>query len=198
MDPKSRKCIFLGYADGVKGYLLWDPTSRKVIVNRDVIFAENELQREQENDSTSKDITTFHIDGKSVEDDSFEAEPEDERVIINRRAKAWLDAANDFLLDAEDVLDEINIQILQCEFEVESQIRVTRPSKLWTLFNASTSSIDEKIESRMQEFADNLECLGNKKDTLLELQHKSCLQHVCLLNHLYMVEIVAKILSLIG
>ncbi|KAI5413539.1 hypothetical protein KIW84_057928 [Lathyrus oleraceus] len=44
----------------------------------DVIFTENELQREQENDSTSKDITTFHIDGKSVEDYSFEAEPEHE------------------------------------------------------------------------------------------------------------------------
>lgn len=78
LDPKSRKCILLGYADGVKGYRLWDPTSRKVIVSRDVIFAENELQREQENDSTSKDITTFHIDGKSVEDDSFEAESEHE------------------------------------------------------------------------------------------------------------------------
>lgn len=78
LDPKSRKCIFLGYVDGVKGYLLWDPTSRKVIVSRDVIFAENELQREQENDTTSKDITTVHIDGKSIEDYSLKAKPEHE------------------------------------------------------------------------------------------------------------------------
>ncbi|GJV39601.1 gag-pol polyprotein, partial [Tanacetum coccineum] len=27
---KSRKCLFLGYADGVKGYRLWDPTANKM------------------------------------------------------------------------------------------------------------------------------------------------------------------------
>ena len=42
LDPKSKKCIFLGYADDVKGYGLWDPTACKVIINRDVIFIENE------------------------------------------------------------------------------------------------------------------------------------------------------------
>ena len=78
LDPKSRKCIFLGYADDVKGYRLWDPTARKLIVSRDVIFAENELQSEQKIDSTSKDVATVQIDGKSGEDNSFEAEPEHE------------------------------------------------------------------------------------------------------------------------
>ncbi|KAL4299380.1 hypothetical protein AHAS_Ahas17G0095100 [Arachis hypogaea] len=42
-DHKSRKCIFLGYADNVKGYRLWDSTVHKVIISRDVIFTENEL-----------------------------------------------------------------------------------------------------------------------------------------------------------
>ncbi|RDX94491.1 hypothetical protein CR513_23122, partial [Mucuna pruriens] len=46
LNPKSRKCIFLGYADNVKGYRLWDPTAHKVIVSRNVVFAENELQNE--------------------------------------------------------------------------------------------------------------------------------------------------------
>ncbi|GJV90693.1 retrovirus-related pol polyprotein from transposon TNT 1-94 [Tanacetum coccineum] len=30
VDPKSRKCLFLGYSDGVKGYRLWDPTAHKM------------------------------------------------------------------------------------------------------------------------------------------------------------------------
>jgi len=43
MDPKSRKCLFLGCADKVNGYHLWDPTTYKVIVSRDVIFVEDKL-----------------------------------------------------------------------------------------------------------------------------------------------------------
>ena len=82
LDPKSRRCIFLGYADGVKGYRLWDPTAHKVIVSRDVIFAEEELQDKD----TSKETTTVHIVDESKKDDSSEAEleqgeQEPERVI---------------------------------------------------------------------------------------------------------------------
>ncbi|RDX72698.1 hypothetical protein CR513_47774, partial [Mucuna pruriens] len=61
LDPKSRKCIFLGYADNVKGYRLWDPTAHKVIVSRNVVFAENELQNEQTNNSTTTSIIIMHI-----------------------------------------------------------------------------------------------------------------------------------------
>ena len=27
LDPKSKKCIFLGFKKGVKGYKLWDPVA---------------------------------------------------------------------------------------------------------------------------------------------------------------------------
>jgi hypothetical protein len=43
LDSKSRKCVFLGYVDGVKGYRLWDPTAHKIVINRDVIFAEDKM-----------------------------------------------------------------------------------------------------------------------------------------------------------
>jgi hypothetical protein len=40
MDKKEVKCIFIGYKEGMKGYKLWDPTSRKIVYNRDVVFIE--------------------------------------------------------------------------------------------------------------------------------------------------------------
>jgi hypothetical protein len=52
----------LGYADHVKDYHLWDPTTRKVIVSRDVVLVENELQSEHTKDNTFKESTIVHME----------------------------------------------------------------------------------------------------------------------------------------
>ncbi|KAE8665697.1 Esterase/lipase/thioesterase family protein isoform 2 [Hibiscus syriacus] len=76
LDPKSRKYKFLGYADGVKGYRLWYPIARKVIISRDVIFVEDKLQRKEDDDSVEKSETTqIHVEKEFEEGDSSEAEP---------------------------------------------------------------------------------------------------------------------------
>ena len=55
LASKSEKCIFIRYKDGVKGYKLWNPVTRKIVYNRDVIFIEvggtssiEEVKREKE------------------------------------------------------------------------------------------------------------------------------------------------------
>jgi hypothetical protein len=40
LDKKVVKYILIRYKEGMKGYKLWDPASRKTMYNRDVVFIE--------------------------------------------------------------------------------------------------------------------------------------------------------------
>jgi hypothetical protein len=42
MGKKGQKCIFVGYSEETKGYKMYDPVARKVIISHDVQFVENE------------------------------------------------------------------------------------------------------------------------------------------------------------
>jgi ATP-binding cassette subfamily B (MDR/TAP) protein 1 len=41
LDPKAKKCVFIGYGSDDMGYRFWDESKRKVIRSRDVTFYEN-------------------------------------------------------------------------------------------------------------------------------------------------------------
>jgi len=43
LDPKSKCYVFVQYDYAVKGYRLWDPTSRKNVSSRDVTFDDSSL-----------------------------------------------------------------------------------------------------------------------------------------------------------
>ncbi|GJW21741.1 retrovirus-related pol polyprotein from transposon TNT 1-94 [Tanacetum coccineum] len=45
LDPRGEKGIFMGYSDGVKGYRIWSPSERIVILSRDVTCDEDYLFR---------------------------------------------------------------------------------------------------------------------------------------------------------
>ena len=48
LDSKSRKCVFLGFEKGVKGYRLWDSISKKTVTSKDVTFDEAFMLKQNE------------------------------------------------------------------------------------------------------------------------------------------------------
>ncbi|KAE8671264.1 Detected protein of unknown function [Hibiscus syriacus] len=86
---KIKKCKFLGYADGVKGYRLWDPTARKVIISRDI-----HVEKEFEQGGDSSKVEPAHDE---QEPESSEApttqdgEPSTyQEAINNSDASLWM------------------------------------------------------------------------------------------------------------
>ena len=45
---KDKKCIFIGYKDGIKGYKIWNASARTIVYSIDVIFKEYESNSENE------------------------------------------------------------------------------------------------------------------------------------------------------
>ena len=96
MDSKSEKCIFIGYKDGLKGYKLWNPETRKVVYNQDVVF--REVKDVIKHEFQPKEPEKIEFELKEEESDSTaEEELEDEepqtpvvrRSIRERRRPEW-------------------------------------------------------------------------------------------------------------
>ena len=57
LDNKAKKCIFIGYKDGIKGYKLWNPVTRKVVYSRHVVFREVKNTSRNEDESKGPEKT---------------------------------------------------------------------------------------------------------------------------------------------
>eukprot|EP00253_Pinus_taeda_P021064 PITA_21064 len=64
MDSKYEKCIFIAYKDGLKGYKLWNPITRKVVYNQDVVFREVKYVIKHEIPSKTVNEAVDSKDGK--------------------------------------------------------------------------------------------------------------------------------------
>ena len=47
LDPKPKKCLFIGYGDAKFGYHFWDDQNRKIVRSRDVILNRKLLYKDK-------------------------------------------------------------------------------------------------------------------------------------------------------
>jgi hypothetical protein len=89
LDKKAEKCIFIGYKDGLKGYKLWNPETKKVVYSRDVVFREMKDVDKQEVLPSKEEPEKIEFDLKDDEADSteeHESEEEDPHTPVLRRS----------------------------------------------------------------------------------------------------------------
>jgi hypothetical protein len=88
LDKKVEKCIFIIYKDGLKGYKLWNPESKKVVYRRDVVFREMKDVVKQEVLPSKEELDKIEFDLKDDESNSKEereSEEEDPHTPVLRR-----------------------------------------------------------------------------------------------------------------
>ncbi|KAK7314132.1 hypothetical protein VNO77_39344 [Canavalia gladiata] len=119
----------------------------------------NYFRRRKFNETLLKRLNIMLLSINAVLDDA------EQKQIQNSHVKAWLDEVKDAVFEAEDLLDEIDIQLSKSELEAESESQ-TCTCKVLNFFNASFSSYNKEIESRMKHVLENLEYLESKKDIL--------------------------------
>jgi hypothetical protein len=86
---KVEKCIFIGYKDGLKGYKLWKPETKKVVYRRDVVFREMKDVVKYEVLPSKEEPKKIEFDLKDDESDSTEEhefEEEDPHTPLLRRS----------------------------------------------------------------------------------------------------------------
>ena len=66
LDSKSKKCIFLGFEKGVKGYKLWDPVAQKVVISRDVVFNKKSMIKDFRKEEESQEKGSSGDSNRSV------------------------------------------------------------------------------------------------------------------------------------
>ncbi|KAL5845342.1 hypothetical protein ACOSQ3_011395 [Xanthoceras sorbifolium] len=75
LDDKCEKCIFLGYRDRTMGYKLYNPTTKQVIMSRDVIFEEYEVWNWKK-EANNKETDLILEEEEMIEERQIAREPQ--------------------------------------------------------------------------------------------------------------------------
>ena len=92
LEPRARKCIFMGYGFSVKGYRLWCEKSKKIITSKDVVFDENALvtpivENTLTNNASTSDDTQEEVEPPNIDETDDDARHKKETIFPAQREK---------------------------------------------------------------------------------------------------------------
>ena len=87
LDPKSKKCIFISFKKGIKGYKLWDPVAHKVVINRDIVFDEKSMTKafKEENSQAAESSNNIGRSTVQVELDELKSQSNKEPLSNDKK-----------------------------------------------------------------------------------------------------------------
>ena len=85
------------------------------------------------------------------------------KEITNSAVKEWLNKLKDAVYDADDLLDEIATEALQCKLEAESQ---TRKRKYFKFISGIVNLFEKVLESKLVKILHRLEYITQQRDVL--------------------------------
>lgn len=98
MDPKSRRCVFIGYTAVPGTYRLYDPVTHKVIISRDVVFDETSSTGL----GTREDTESEPVDDQSMACSPVLAAEQGLGILPDARPEHEADADTDVITDEDE------------------------------------------------------------------------------------------------
>ncbi|KAL0300180.1 UNVERIFIED_CONTAM: Retrovirus-related Pol polyprotein from transposon TNT 1-94, partial [Sesamum angustifolium] len=167
LAPRSQKCVFIGYPDGIKGYRLWlrSQPGFKVLISKDVIFNENEMPCLD--DSQDKNNDNLDLTFNKVEDNQQgEGNEEEPSTVFPENTNS--EGLDDYLLARDRNRREPRIPARYNDFHIALNVEPNEPS-----------SVEEALKSEnsknwLSAMAEEMKSLKDNNTWVLVPKPKSC------------------------
>ncbi|KAK4404512.1 Retrovirus-related Pol polyprotein from transposon TNT 1-94 [Sesamum angolense] len=167
LAPRSQKCVFIGYPDGIKGYRLWlrSQPGFKVLISKDVIFNENEmpcLNNSQDKNNDNLDITFNKVE------DNQQGEENEEELGTEFPENTNSEGLDDYLLARDRNRRKPRIPARYNVFHIALNIEPNEPSSVEEALKYENS------KNWLSAMAEEMKSLKDNNTWVLVPKPKSC------------------------